>query len=789
MKECIKGNEYNPDIYRSDTNVWQDGEYTVYRSTQWTAPGCHDGCGLLYYVKDGKVEKVEGDPNNGFNCGTLCMRCLALTEAMYAPDRVKYPMKRSKADRGKDAWERISWEEAYGMIKDRVDDIQERYGHHGPIVVTIGTGRNYIWQTPWLAYAAFQTPNLVGGFLSGSSCYAPRGSILATMTGDYLLADLSQARPDRFDDPEYVVPECVLLWGNNPIVSNGDGFLGHWVVEAMKRGSELVVVDPRLTWMAAKAKYWLPLRPATDAPLAMAMNNVIISEDLYDHDFVENYCYGFEEYAAACAEWTPEKAAEVCWLDAEDIRAAARFVASAKPMAVQWGLAIDQQISGTPASQAVVGLSAITDNIDVPGGQLLMPGHAFNLPLDPGGALAQLNEEDAKNRMGVNTYPIRNVGMASMGMDDMLLEVLESDGERGDVPGKYPVEMLVVPGNNFISCMGAESPRVMEGCLKSPFNVIIDVSMTPTAMAIGDLFLPCAMSAERESIRAWWWPLRTITKVANDYYEAKSDEQIVLDLINLLNPEGAPGKTVEEWLDKLLLGSDYGKSYKDLQKEVIAWPEWHYRKHEKGLNRDDGGLGFRTMHGRFNLKCDYLEQCGLNPLPFYDEPEESPYSTPDLYEEYPIILMTGRRSWEFFHSEHRNMPTMREFHPEPIFEISPELAAEYGIEEGDWCWIENHRGRCKERAHITPGLDPKMIEAEHAWWFPEESRKDLYRNFDSNINNLTTMSAPGKSGYGAPYSGLLCKIYKCTPENSEVSPNEQVLERGGWNYERKHLPR
>ena len=82
-----------------------------------------------------------------------------------------------------------------------------------------------------------------------------------------------------------------------------------------------------------------------------------------------------------------------------------------------------------------------------------------------------------------------------------------------------------------------------------------------------------------------------------------------------------------------------------------------------------------------------------------------------------------------------------------------------------------------------------MIEAEHAWWFPEESRKDLYRNFDSNINNLTTMSAPGKSGYGAPYSGLLCKIYKCTPENSEVSPNEQVLERGGWNYERKHLPR
>ena len=108
-KKYVEGNQYNPDIYRSDLDHWQDGEYTVYRTTQWTAPGCHDGCGILCYVnKEGKLEKVEGDPANGYSRGALCMRCLDLVEAMYAEDRLKYPMKRAFEDRGKDAWERIT---------------------------------------------------------------------------------------------------------------------------------------------------------------------------------------------------------------------------------------------------------------------------------------------------------------------------------------------------------------------------------------------------------------------------------------------------------------------------------------------------------------------------------------------------------------------------------------------------------------------------------------------------------------------------------------------------------
>ena len=227
--------------------------------------------------------------------------------------------------------------------------------------------------------------------------------------------------------------------------------------------------------------------------------------------------------------------------------------------------------------------------------------------------------------------------------------------------------------------------------------------------------------------------------------------------------------------------------FDELTHKVIAWPEWHYKKYELGEVRYDGEPGFNTVTGRFEFTPVLLEAYGLPQVPYYEEPRESPNSTPDLATKYPLILMTGRRSWEFFHSEHRNLKTMREFHPDPLCEISPELAAQEGISEGDWVWIENQRGRCRQRVKITPGLNNRYIMAEHAWWFPEDDPEQLFRVFDSNINNLTTQCNIGRSGYGAPYNGLLCRIYKCTEENSKVTPTEQVIEKGGWDYERAHL--
>ena len=792
-KRYLEGNAY-PEVYRDDVDHWQDGEYTVYRTTQWSAPGCHCGCGVLAYVdRDGKLAKVEGDPRNGFNRGALCMRCLDMVEAVYAPERLKYPMKRAREDRGKDTWERITWDEAYDLIEEKVRYFQETYGN-GSIMVMQGTGRNCTSMcAPSLSYVGFQTPSNCGGFLSGDSCYSPRASVMALMAGCFTLADMSQAFADRFDAEDWHLPACILQWGCDAIRSNPDGFLGHWMVECLKRGSKLVIVDPRLTWMAAKADVWLDLRPGTDGALAMAMCNIIDKEDLVDHDFIDRWSYGYKDFIAACREMSPQAAAEICCLDVEKIYAAARLVGTSHPTALQWGLKLDQQVDATPASQAIEGMIAMTGNIDVPGGCLLMVDHAYHLQLSTFNNNKYVPESEKQNILGQQRFPMRNTGAnGNMGHSDTALECIESDGKLNDLGKDFPIKMLVFYGHNPIANMAAEAPRVYEALEHTEFNINMNVVMTPSIMAACELVLPIAMGVERNSMRAWWWPLRSIRQCADTYYEAKTDEQFCAELINRLNPDSPIPPNDIDWLNMMLANSDYGKmgkTWEDLREEVISWPEWHYKKYETGEVRYDGKPGFNTPTGLFEFTPVMFPSYGLPLGPYYEEPRESPVSTPELAKEYPIILMTGRRSWEFFHSEHRGMQTMREFHPDPICEISPETAEEYGFIDGDWIWIENHRGRCRQRVRITPMVKPGMVMAEHGWWFPESDPENLFDVFDSNINNLTTACAVGKSGYGAPYNGLLCRLYKCTDENSEVLPTEQVTKRGGWQYERNHIYR
>ncbi|MEM5796795.1 MAG: molybdopterin-dependent oxidoreductase, partial [Bacillota bacterium] len=365
-KEYLAG--INRELYHEGEWQWQEGEYTVTRSHQYTAPGCHNSCGILLYTKDGKLEKVEGDPLNPFNNGKLCMRCLNLVEAVDHPDRLKYPMKRA-GQRGENKWQRISWDEAYEIICEKVNYYKKNFGPES-IVGVHGTGRNINWQLPMLFNAGIQTPNISTLFFSGFACYLPRIVGSTAVNGDFMIVDASVQHPDRYANAEWQAPECVIVWGNDPLKSNADGFLGHWLVQCMQMGTKIISVDPRMTWWSARAEVWLPIRPGTDAALAIGLLNVIIEEDLYDHDFVENWTYGFEELAARVKECPVAKVAEITGLPAEKIQKAARLFAQAKPAAIQWGLAFEQQISCMSLVLAVADLIGITGNIDVPGGML-----------------------------------------------------------------------------------------------------------------------------------------------------------------------------------------------------------------------------------------------------------------------------------------------------------------------------------------------------------------------------------------------------------------------------------
>jgi len=183
---------------------------SIVKTTTWSAgPGCHGGCGVLAHIKNGKLHKIEGDPDHPWNQGRLCARALAMTQYIDHVDRLKKPLKRT-GPRGDNQFEEITWDEALDIIEKKMKAIREEYGPES-MIFSMGTGRDI---GPWicmLAYA-YGSPNVMFA-LSGNACYSPRISALDTIQGDFCVFDAAQWLEGRYDNPEYKRPECMIIWG------------------------------------------------------------------------------------------------------------------------------------------------------------------------------------------------------------------------------------------------------------------------------------------------------------------------------------------------------------------------------------------------------------------------------------------------------------------------------------------------------------------------------------------------------------------------------------------------
>ncbi len=757
---------------------WQEGDFTVTRTNHWSPPGCHNGCGVLLFVdKEGKLARIEGDPLAPFNGGKLCMRCLDMVEAVNHPDRLKWPLKRA-GERGENKWERISWDEAYDIIVEKVNYIKENYGSH-TILFDHGTGRNIGWQLPLFASTALETPNVSNFGFSGFACYLPRMIASSAKMGEMNIIDVSETHELRYADPTFRRPDVIMVWGNEPLKSNADGFLGHWIVECMQMGTKIISIDPRLTWLGAKAEVWLQVRPGTDGALGIGMLNTIINEDLVDHDFIDKWCYGYEQLVESVQGKDADWAAEICDVPAEDIRKAARIYATAESASIQWGLAFEQQLSALGVSAAALDLMGVTGNIDRPGGNLLMKC-AFDIEKRYGLGDFKIPRENYKHKL-TTSAGIEESDIVACASADSFIHASEAEEP-------FKIQMLWIESGNPIACSSMDAPRAYNAMNNIPFIVVADPFMTPTAVAHADIVLPVAMSCERNAVRTWWTPARSISKCTS-YYEAKSDEDIILDLGKRLKPENWPWKDDKELSTWYLCdqyaegGTSYEGDFEELQaRGGYKYDPWNseYYKYEKGMCRPDGQPGFDTATGRFEFWSWGYNHWGVDPMPYHIEPKNSPVSTPDLLKEYPLIATSGGRSYEFFHSEHRQLETMREFHPYPLVTINPQTAAAHGIEDGDWVWIESPHGRCRQKAFLFPGIKPNTIHMEHAWWFPEEEAAEpsLYGVFDSNINNMTKIFETGQGGIGSDIKSFLARIYKY--EEGDQMPGEVVTREGGF---------
>lgn len=719
--------------------------YLAEKTVRTLCSCCHCECGVLVHVESGKITKIEGDPSFPINKGFICVKGQVYHEFVYHLDRLKYPIKKlGEHDKGK--WQRITWDQALNEIAEKLTEIKEKYGPES-IASIHGTGpRPTSCSTQLLVYA-LGSPNVASVDLH--VCYAPSIVAEACTYGSTCMMDVG---------PDYENANCIVVWGGNPIVSHPPQ--GMEIVEAKRRRNvKLVVVDPRRTLHASEADLWLQVRPGTDGALALGMINTIIREGLYDKDFVEKWCYGFDKLKGHIKQFSPEKMAGITWVPADTIKEAARMYATTKPAVLFHRVALEQNINSTQTCRALAIMLALTGNLDVKGGNRFPMSSprgylGDDVLLGRGGEEGRafkLNPEMEKKRIGSDVYPLISSSDAPVKFVNSLLLI---DAISTGKP--YPVKALFCAGANPIVNI-QNSKKVWKALRKLELFVVVDYFMTPNA-ELADYVLPAAMWPERDDClnRMWYNYIAARQKVIEPLYECWHDMKISIELVKRIpwaNRNFLPWDSVDELNEWKVKG--LGTTFEKFKKMNYILEPVRYKKYQKE--------GFETPTGKVELYSTIFKKYGYDPLPTYVEPPESPISAPELSKDYPFILITGSRHINYYHSEGRQIPSLRKLTPDPEIEIHPETAAKLNIHSGDWVWIETPQvkgDRVKLKVKFSSNIDPLVVHARHGWWFPEKPAPE-HGCFESNINVVTT-DAPAREKICGSVSikGTLCRIYK-----------------------------
>ncbi|MCL0095772.1 molybdopterin-dependent oxidoreductase [Dehalococcoidia bacterium] len=686
-----------------------------------------------------------------------CQRFSKAKELFEHPGRLKFPLKRA-GDRGEDRWEIISWEQALAEIATQLREIKEDYGAEA-VACTAGTSRTYEeLRTRFLNL--FGSPNQVG---QAQICHGNSAVVASAVYGWW---------PYWMSTEKLEKTRCVMLIGRNPPPAHQTIWQG--VLKAKERGAKLIVIDPRRSQSADAADLWLQLRPGTDCALLMAMTYVIIHEELYDKGFVDKWCYGFDKLVERAKEYPPEKVALITWVPAEQIVAAARMFATERPSCAIEGMGVAHQPHALGALLARYLISAIAGNIDVPGGEeLLGPApfiteHEIESP-------EMLPLEQRKKMLGTERYRL----YTWEGYELIQKNVERVWGKRCDMYGytcmahapslyramatgePYPVKALITLSSNPMVTQ-ANTKMVYKGLKNLDLYVVMDYFMTPSAQ-LADYVLPSASWLERDFL--FNYHNTTPVMIAGEAalpvtipgeYDRRTDFDFWRGLgIHLGQEEFWPWQTLEEYYDYRL--KPMGLTFKELVKMGKWTPgQREFKKYEK--------TRFGTPTGKIELYSTILEKLGYDPLPRYEEPFESPLNSSALAEEYPLILITGGRFLPYFHSEHRQVESFRRRYPYPLVEMHPETAQKSGIVDGDWVWIETPRGRVMQRCKYFEHIDPRVVHAQHGWWYPEMPGEEpwLHGVWLSNINVVTDDELdhcdPALGSW--PLRTMQCKVYK-----------------------------
>lgn len=732
---------------------------------------CGGRCLIKAHLKDGVVTRLSTDTREDtFDTPQLraCVRGRAYREFFYNPNRLKHPMKRV-GKRGEGKFEEITWEEAIDYIAKELTRLTEEYGPACRYSNYASGQSGSIMSAGNLAKRLFA---LTGGYLDYYNTYSSAQTTIATpytYGTDYTGSTLNTLSDSKL----------IILWGHNPSETQF-GLTNYYVKKAKENGVKIVVIDPRKSDTAvALADEWIPIAPTTDTAMMNAMMYVIISEELYDKEFVDKYCLGFDEdqmpegvpegeslvsYILGKKDGipkTPEWAEKICRVPADTIRRLAREYATNKPSALMQGFGPQRQVYGEQWVRAGTVLAAITGNVGVRGGWASGKGSINLVNTTP---------------VPIGENPLGDLSISCFLWTDAVVrgtEMGEEDGVRGLPKGQKTLPtnikvMFNLAGNTLINqhsdCNKTAEILQDENLLE--LIVVSEVFMTPSAK-FADILLPSNTFIERWDIGTTWAPSQQAIlseKCIENMYESKSDYEWLTMLAEKLGieKEFTEGRSQLDWVKWSIEESrkkdpnfptfeefrEMGVYQPSVEKNTVVAFEQQIKDPENNP--------FPTPSGKIEIFSKDLWEMN-NPeeipaIPKYIESWEGPEDP--LTEKYPLQLI----GWHYkrrCHSSFDNNKWLEEIGPQVVW-MNEKDAEERGIQTGDRVKVFNDRGEIHMPVEVTNRIMPGVAAIpQGAWWTPDENGVDQR----GNINTLTSLR-PSPLSKGNPQHTNLCEIKK-----------------------------
>lgn len=677
---------------------------------------CPDTCGLVTTVDKatGRAVGFRGDPDHPFTQGFLCQKVANYLDRVYHPERLKYPMRRV-GRKGEGKFERISWDEAIREIGARFRGIAS--GPHGPQAIL---PYSYAGTMGKLQYSSLDRAffHKLGASLLDRTICATAGAVGCDITLGTRAAI----------DPESVVhARYIVNWGSNTKVTNSH----LWVLmhEARKRGAKIVTVDPHRSKTAEASDWWLPIRPGTDAAMALGVMHVLFRDGLEDKDYVEKYTLGAAELRErVLAEYPPEVVSKITGLPVADIETFATEYGSAQklfggPAFLRINYGMQRHGGGAMAIRTAACLPAITgDWRHVGGGALLSTSKLY--PFD----------EQSLTRPDLTPPSTRLVNMTKL-----------ADALTGELPGPPVLALYVYNSNPAAVC--PDQSRVLKGLAREDlFTVVHEQFQTDTA-DYADILLPATTQLEHFDIHNSYGHL--YVQVNHPAIAPLAEAKPNTDVFRLLAAEMGFTEDVFRMSDEELARGSWHQPNQPSFDSLLAGGPQRLNLPKDWTPFAEGN--FPTPSGKCELYSPREAAAGRDPLPHYIPPHEDPQTKPEMAAKYPLQLITPP-SPSFMNSTFANQEPQRKKAGPPTVEMHPMDAAARGIRAGDTVRVFNDRGSLTVTAVVGEGIARGVVATLGLRWAKlTDERK--------NCNTLTSTNLTDQGG-GATFFDNLVQVEK-----------------------------